>query len=123
MIKTTIPERIAIIKKELGIATDIEFGKLCGASKAVVGQLKNGTVKSLAARYAYKLEENTGFCAKWLQLGEGPMMLDPAISKAIKIMEAMSSHRRNDAVKIITPLVESDGENLEESSYPRQNSN
>lgn len=109
--KTTIPERIAIIKNELGISTDTEFGRLCGMAKAVVGQLKTGTVKTIAARYAYKLEENTGFCAKWIQLGEGPMKLDLDIKQAIKIMESMSESRRKDAVKIIAPLAEPDSNN------------
>ena len=109
--KTTIPERIAIIKSALGISTDTEFGRLCGMAKAVVGQLKTGTVKTIAARYAYKLEENTGFCAKWIQLGEGPMKLDLDIKQAIKIMESMSESRRKDAVKIIAPLAEPDSNN------------
>lgn len=107
--KPTIPERIAIMKSELGITTDAEFGRLCGMNKTVVGQLKTGVVKTFAARYAYKLEENTEFCAKWIQLGEGPMREDKAISQAKKIMESMGEHQRKVAVKIITPLAEPDG--------------
>lgn len=120
--KTTIPERIAIVKEELGIIEDTEFGKLCGMSKSVVGQLKSGLMKSFAARYAYKLEENTGFCAKWMQLGEGPLKLDPSIRQAVKIMEAMSENRRKDAVKIITPLAEPDrdSESAPQSRQARQ---
>lgn len=110
MKRTTIPERIAIIKNELGITTDIEFARLCGMSKAVVNQLKSGMVKTFSARYAYQLEENTGFCAKWIQLGEGMMRPDKDITHAIKIMESMSAARRKDAVKIIAPLAESDSD-------------
>ena len=120
--KTTIPERIAIIKNELGITADTEFGRLCGMSKAVVGQLKTGTVKTIAARYAYKLEENTGFCAKWIQIGEGSMKLDKEIKQAIKIMESMGENRRKDVVKIITPLAEPDGNNGDGEAHPQKRS-
>lgn len=67
-----IPKRIQIIKEELGLKTDVEFGRLAGASKGMVNHWLNETVKSIAPEYAYKLEENTGFSAKWIQLGEGP---------------------------------------------------
>ncbi|MDP2688196.1 MAG: hypothetical protein Q8O62_13305 [Aequorivita sp.] len=79
-------------------------------SKSVVNQLKTGLMKSFAPRYAYKLEENTGFSARWMMLGDGSMRLDPSIRQAVKIMEAMSENRRKDAVKIITPLAEPDGD-------------
>lgn len=108
---TTIPERIEIVKIALCIQEDIEFGKLCGMSKSVVNQLKSGKMKSFAARYAYKLEENTGFCAKWLQIGEGPQRSDPDIRQAVKIMEEMDLPRRKMAVKVIAPLAEPDGDN------------
>ena len=99
--KTTIPERITIIKNELGITADTEFGRLCGMSKAVVGQLKTGLVKTFAARYAYKLEATTGFCGKWIQTGEGAMRLDRNIERVIKIMEKMSDADRRDVVDIV----------------------
>lgn len=108
--KTTIPERIAIVKQELGIVEDTKFGKLCGMSKSVANQIQSGLIKSFAPRYAYKLEENTGVSARWMMLGDGPMRLDPSIRQAVKIMETMSESRRKDAVKIITPLAEPDGD-------------
>lgn len=106
MKKTTIPERIELIKKELGITEDVEFGKRCGMTKSVVNQLKTEKMKSVAARYAYKLEDSDGICARWFQLGEGSMLFDPDILRAEKIMEQMTPERRKDAVKIITPLAE-----------------
>lgn len=117
--KTTIPERIAIVKDKLEITEDTEFGKLCGMSKSVVWQLQTGAMKSFAPRYAYKLEEATGFCARWMMLGDGPVMLDASIRQAVKIMEAMSENRRKDAVKIITPLAEPDSAD-ESTPAPRQ---
>lgn len=118
--KTTIPERIALVKQELGIVEDTEFGKLCGMSKSVANQIQSGLIKSFAPRYAYKLEENTGFSARWMMLGEGSMRLDPSIRQAVKIMEAMSESRRKDAVKIITPLAEPDGDSGSHHSPKKQ---
>lgn len=118
--KTTIPERIAIVKQELGIDEDTEFGKLCGMSKSVANQLRSGLIKSFAPRYAYKLEETTGFSARWIMLGDGPMKLDPSIRQAMKIMEAMSESRRKDAVKIITPLAEPDGDSGDPQTQRKQ---
>lgn len=120
MRKPTIPERIEIVKTELKIAEDVAFGKLCGMTKSVVNQLKSGKMKSFAARYAYKLEENTGFCAKWMQLGEGPERIDMDIKQAVKIMETMKPARRKDVVKIITPLAEPEGNGGDEPKHAMQ---
>lgn len=102
----SIPERIEYIKSEIGIEEDAEFGRLCGMSKSVVNQLKAGKMKSFAARYAYKLEESTGFCAKWIQLGEGIERQDFYINQAVKIMQEMPLTRRKDVLNIINSLIE-----------------
>ena len=107
---TSVPERIEIVKKELKIFKDVEFAKACGMSKSVVNQLKTGKMQSIDPIYAYKLEDNYGFCARWFMLGEGIMRFDPDIKQAVKIMEQMKPPRRKDAVKIITPLAEPDGD-------------
>lgn len=93
MRKPTIPQRIEIVKEELGITEDVEFGKLCGMSKSVVNQLKAGKMKSFAARFAYKLEDNSGFLARWLQLGEGPAMHKDAVKATASI--AIHQESRN----------------------------
>lgn len=120
MKKTTIPERIELIKKQLGIVEDVEFGKRCGMTKSVVNQLKTEKMKSVAARYAYKLEDNDGICARWFQLGEGSMLFDPDIRQAEKIMTQMTPARRKDAVKIIAPLVEQESSSGEPHKHATQ---
>lgn len=67
----TTSERIALMMKELSISEQTEFGRLAGASKSVVGQWLSGEIKSVGPRYAYALEERTGFSARWIMLGEG----------------------------------------------------
>jgi hypothetical protein len=78
LIPTTIPQRIEIMKNHLGIVEDVEFGRLGGMSKSVVNQLQTGSIKSFAPRYAYKLEDKTGFSARWIMLGEGPTFVHNA---------------------------------------------
>ena len=72
LMETDTSERIQEIKRELGIKSDVEIGKLAGAAKSVVGQWLNGKIKSIHPRYAFNLEKNTGYQAKWIMFGEGP---------------------------------------------------
>jgi len=76
MLPTTVPQRIAIMKKHLSIAEDVEFGRKCGMSKSVVNQLISGQIKSIAPRYAYKLQDETGFSARWIMLGDPPERIE-----------------------------------------------
>lgn len=105
---TPLQERIEIVQKELGLTNDFEFAKLCGMSRAMISQLKLGLVKSFSPRYAYDLEDNTGFCARWMIFGEGPIKTDLQVIKAAKIMYSMNELRRGDVLKIITALATPD---------------
>ncbi len=69
--KTGVSQRILEMKSNTGVRSDVEFGKLAGAAKSVVGQWIAGSIKSINPRYAYKLEKNTGYQARWIMLGEG----------------------------------------------------
>jgi Bacteriophage CI repressor helix-turn-helix domain len=69
-LKTTA-ERVEYMMKTLKIKEQTEFGKLCGASKSVVYQWLTGRIKSIDAKYAFQLEDNTPFSARWIMLGEG----------------------------------------------------
>ena len=67
----TTSERVTYMMATLKIKEQTEFGKLCGASKSVVYQWLTGRIKSIDAKYAFKLEDNTLFAARWIMLGEG----------------------------------------------------
>jgi hypothetical protein len=72
---STASERIELMMKALG--TDQPgFGTLSGASKSVVNQWLSGKIKSIDARYAFKLQKTTGFSAEWIQTGCGPEKTD-----------------------------------------------
>ena len=67
----TTAERVKYMMEELNITSLTEFGNLCGASRSVVYQWVSGKIKSIDARYAFKLEDNTKFSTRWIMLGEG----------------------------------------------------
>ena len=68
---STTAERVKYMMEELHINEQTEFGNLCGASRSVVYQWLSGKIKSIDARYAFKLEDQTPFTARWIMLGEG----------------------------------------------------
>ena len=67
----TTAERVTYMMATLKIKEQTEFGNLCGASKSVVYQWLTGRIKSIDAKYAFKLEDNSPFSARWIMLGEG----------------------------------------------------
>jgi hypothetical protein len=69
-VKTTA-ERVKYMMETMNIKEQTEFGLLCGASRSVVYQWLTGKIKSIDARYAFKLEDNTPFSVRWIMLGEG----------------------------------------------------
>ena len=67
----TTSERVTYMMATLKIEEQTEFGSLCGASRSVVNQWLSGRIKNIDPRYAFKLEDNTPFSARWIMLGEG----------------------------------------------------
>lgn len=111
--QTTIPERIQIMKEALDITEDATFGAKGGMSKSVVNQLLSGRIKSIHPRYAYKLEETTGFCARWIMLGDGPERLEQIRyqpnsipGKLYQVAEKLPEEQQHMLLKISNTLVE-----------------
>ena len=67
----TTSERVTYMMATLKINEQTEFGDLCDASRSVVNQWLSGRIKNIDPRYAFKLEDNTPFSARWIMLGEG----------------------------------------------------
>lgn len=103
----SIPERLQRIKDELGITEDTELAKMAGASKSMVNQWFSGRIKSISAQYAYKLEENTGFTSRWIQLGEGQERISKAIVHTIASMQLMEPQQQYLAARLVDQIVES----------------
>ena len=58
---------------QLGIKRQTEFGQLCGASRSVVYQWLTGRIKTIDPAFAFKIQDKTGFSARWILLGEEPI--------------------------------------------------
>ena len=67
----TTAERVKYMMERLHIDNQAEFGRLCDASRSLVNQWISGRTKNIDPRYAFKIEDNTSFSARWIMLGEG----------------------------------------------------
>ena len=67
----TTAERVKYMMEMLNIDNQAEFGRLCDASRSLVNQWISGRTKNIDPRYAFKIEDNTPFSARWIMLGEG----------------------------------------------------
>ncbi len=65
--------RVRYMMERLEIKSQSEFGKLCGASRSVVYQWLTGRIKTIDPAFAFKIQDNTEFSARWILLGEGPI--------------------------------------------------
>ena len=68
---STINERVALLRKELGLTQD-EFGERIGIKKSAVSKLENGTNNVTDGTYKLILRA-FNVSPLWLELGEGPM--------------------------------------------------
>jgi hypothetical protein len=69
---STPAERIALMMDQLSLDQP-GFGAVAGATKSVVNQWLSGKIKSIDARYAFKIEREKHYSAEWIMLGTGPM--------------------------------------------------
>ena len=71
--RKNLAERIAIMIDELN-TTQVGLADLAGVTKAAVNQWLGGKPDSgISAASAFKLEDKTPFCARWISTGDGPM--------------------------------------------------
>jgi hypothetical protein len=91
-------DRVEIIKKALRLKADTEFYRLAGADKGLGGQWKSGKVQMIGAEYAFKIQDKTGFQARWIMLGEGKSRGpddDPLIVETVGYMRACDNIGRS----------------------------
>lgn len=102
----TAAERVQKMMRDLGNLNQPSFGALAGASKSLVNQWLSGEIKSISAKYAFRLQRKTGFNAEWIQLGEGPERITESSERAISPLSASASR----VVSVIN-LLDATGEN------------
>ena len=67
----TISSRIKEIMDEQHM-NNVQFGKLIGVSHVAVGLWTSGETKNLKADVLFKIEEKTGYSARWIHSGKLP---------------------------------------------------
>jgi hypothetical protein len=86
--------------------TPSSISRLLDCAPAAVYQWINGSTKNLKEHLLWKLSDITLYEARWLSLGEGPMMLSPGLKHANQVLQAMQPEALYTAVKIIDTLIE-----------------
>ena len=97
--------RIAYIVEDSG-HNPAALAKLLGCAPAAVYQWISGSTKNQKEKYLWKLADVTGFEARWISLGEGPMKMPVAIKHANQVLNAMEPAALYTAVRLIDTLAE-----------------
>jgi transcriptional regulator with XRE-family HTH domain len=66
-----LAKRITAVRKEMEL-NKVEFGALIGVSHVAVGQYEDGSTKSLHPDVLFRMEDKTGFSARWIHQGKLP---------------------------------------------------
>lgn len=90
--------------------TVADIAAACGISSQAVYQWMDGRTKSIDGDNLAELAEMSGFRAIWIAKERSPKCDTKAIQQALKLLRKMTPARQSDAVKIIAPLVEQDGD-------------
>lgn len=69
----TLADRIKHIRSSLDETQEV-FGNRVGVTKATVSQWEDGRISSIRSTTLLKLEESTGYSARWIESGRGQML-------------------------------------------------
>lgn len=97
--------RIAYIVEACG-GNEAALAKRLGCAPSAVYQWANGSTKNLKEHLLWKLADITGFEARWISLGEGPMKMPIAIKHANEVLIAMEPGALYTAVRLLDTLAE-----------------
>ena len=84
-----------------------------GYEREAVVQWINNSTKNIKNRYLWKLEDITGYNARWITIGEGPPLKiksyldDPKIASVVGVMEPMPDEDKDIIVKISNSIAQS----------------
>lgn len=91
----SLPARLNRITREMRW-TRAQMAKAIGADPSTVSKWINDGHKRIDPAYAFRLQDITGFCARWILLGEGPAHVsEPDLSGLLpELREELSRHTR-----------------------------
>lgn len=111
----TLHDRLVEIANEIG--NDAELARIAGVSRSAVSQWRAGDVKSLKAISALRIQERTGYSARWLVLGIGPKKLvDNKSIGGLERQAGLSTANEKKLLAILKAFFETDDEGKENIS-------
>ena len=84
--------------------TPASIAKKIGCEPAAIYQWLNGSTKNIKEHLLWALADATGFEARWISTGEGPMRLPQSTRHAIDALTAMEPAAQYTAAAIIETL-------------------
>lgn len=90
----TVSERIKFARNAAGIS-QTDLGKACGVSRAAVSQWEAGSTKSPTSENIFLIADATGFNAKWITNGSGPMRAENSDESGVQGDNISSKHPRD----------------------------
>lgn len=94
MTTSTLPARLRRIQKEMGWSRG-EIAAAAGASRqAVSNWFRNGTRRTIEARFGFNLQRVSGFSAEWILYGKGPERVTTAADDFPAIEHEMQRFKR-----------------------------
>lgn len=84
--------------------TPSSVSRLIGCEPAAIYQWLSGSTKNLKEPLLWALADVTGFEARWISMGIGPMKLPPSTRRAIDTLKAMEPEAQYTVSQVIETL-------------------
>lgn len=75
-------------------------------SRPAIDQWILGSTKNIKNDLLFKFADLTGFEARWIATGEGPVSYDKSMRHGVEVLWAMKPRRRQDAVRLLDTIAE-----------------
>ena len=82
MARHTLPARLRRIAKHMTWSV-ADMAEAVRAHPSTVSKWLSDGHTSIKAEYAFRLEDETGFCARWILLGEGPVHIADFLAESM----------------------------------------
>lgn len=86
--------------------TPSSMARLLGTTPSAIYQWLDGSTKNIKEDLLWKLADKTGFQARWISLGDGPMQIPRGVKHANEVLLAMEPQALYTAVRLIDTLAE-----------------
>lgn len=99
--------RLRRVLRETGW-TQADLAPATGASRSTVSKWISDAQKRIDLIYAFRLQDASGFCARWILHGEGPVHVDQAEFQSMPAALRREMHRHaHTVVKLLSEATQS----------------